>query len=300
MLPLRSSAPLVGADWHALARTRPLQPFLRLRHRRERHRLDPRRVEHERQSVPKSISRHSGRIFGPTNVRPNGRRHSRQSERRRLALRGRWLTRWFSSFRAFVIYWVLGPVGIPISSEMAGRLPEPIKDVEDVPEDKLRQVLADTLSSQSCKVCLTNRATVVILPCAHLVSCPSCVKRLRDCPLCRANAERALEIFITWFKQSDNCTCLHAAVNYAARYLTKQKRSIQNLVIFVLHFFFSSSENPTARMELIVSILYFRISDNWLCFERILSYLVTQLPILVTRLPFFKKWNPVIKFGLVT
>ena len=91
----------------------------------------------------------------------------------------------------------LGPVGIPISSELAGRLPEPIKDVEDVPDDKLRTVLADTLSSQSCKVCLTNRATVVILPCAHLVSCPSCVKRLRDCPLCRASAERALEIFIT-------------------------------------------------------------------------------------------------------
>ncbi|CAG5100334.1 Oidioi.mRNA.OKI2018_I69.XSR.g16955.t1.cds [Oikopleura dioica] len=90
-----------------------------------------------------------------------------------------------------------GPVGIPISEELRGRPPEPVKDVDDVPDDKLRQVLSEQLSSQSCKVCLTNRATVVILPCSHLVSCPSCIKKLRDCPLCRAQAERALEIFIT-------------------------------------------------------------------------------------------------------
>ncbi|XP_069131314.1 baculoviral IAP repeat-containing protein 7-like isoform X1 [Argopecten irradians] len=36
-----------------------------------------------------------------------------------------------------------------------------------------------------CKVCLDEDASIVFLPCGHLVTCPMCASALRKCPVCR-------------------------------------------------------------------------------------------------------------------
>ena len=39
--------------------------------------------------------------------------------------------------------------------------------------------------SLECKVCLTNRACVMMIPCAHMSTCEDCSKKLDNCPICR-------------------------------------------------------------------------------------------------------------------
>ena len=44
-----------------------------------------------------------------------------------------------------------------------------------------------------CKICISDEATIVFLPCGHLGSCSTCASSLIYCPICRtliANAVR--------------------------------------------------------------------------------------------------------------
>lgn len=45
-----------------------------------------------------------------------------------------------------------------------------------------------------CKICLDVDASVVFLPCSHMVSCGVCAGRLQRCPLCRATIVEMLSI----------------------------------------------------------------------------------------------------------
>lgn len=39
---------------------------------------------------------------------------------------------------------------------------------------------------KTCKVCLDEEASIVFLPCGHLVTCPMCASALQKCPICRS------------------------------------------------------------------------------------------------------------------
>lgn len=48
-----------------------------------------------------------------------------------------------------------------------------------------------------CKVCMQNRVSIVILPCAHLSSCEKCSIFLRKCPICRSNFKGYVRAFLS-------------------------------------------------------------------------------------------------------
>ena len=46
-----------------------------------------------------------------------------------------------------------------VQTGLSGRPPEELPDINDIPDDKLRDELKQTMRNQTCKVCLTNRCT---------------------------------------------------------------------------------------------------------------------------------------------
>jgi len=48
---------------------------------------------------------------------------------------------------------------------------------------------------RACVICCERPKTVVLLPCRHLSSCPSCSLALASCPLCRAAVASTITIF---------------------------------------------------------------------------------------------------------
>lgn len=49
--------------------------------------------------------------------------------------------------------------------------------------------------SNLCKVCFENKVDSVILECGHSISCFSCGRSLRICPICRRPITRVIRIF---------------------------------------------------------------------------------------------------------
>lgn len=48
----------------------------------------------------------------------------------------------------------------------------------------------------SCKICLNERANVVLLPCKHVAVCGKCVFGLKDtCPICREKITEKMSLF---------------------------------------------------------------------------------------------------------
>lgn len=54
------------------------------------------------------------------------------------------------------------------------------ENIDDLLEEN--QKLKDNVA---CKICLEGKATVIFLPCGHMVSCPQCAQALVKCPMCR-------------------------------------------------------------------------------------------------------------------
>jgi len=81
----------------------------------------------------------------------------------------------------------ISPYRLPPRSPNNPRTPEPLPEATvDTPEEDLRRMYVDLLRQRECKVCLSNLATVLFLPCGHLSACPACAPHLQDCHVCRA------------------------------------------------------------------------------------------------------------------
>mmetsp|Transcript_12232 Transcript_12232/g.20235 ORF Transcript_12232/g.20235 Transcript_12232/m.20235 type:complete len:299 (+) Transcript_12232:182-1078(+) len=46
-----------------------------------------------------------------------------------------------------------------------------------------------------CKICMEANINSVLVPCGHMVSCTSCSKKLRKCPICRKTISRSQQVF---------------------------------------------------------------------------------------------------------
>lgn len=57
---------------------------------------------------------------------------------------------------------------------------------------KENQQLKDNIT---CKICLDSKATVIFLPCGHMVSCAQCAMALSLCPMCRVVIEKYIKVF---------------------------------------------------------------------------------------------------------
>ena len=47
-----------------------------------------------------------------------------------------------------------------------------------------------------CKICMENKVSIVILPCAHLCSCTNCASSLKTCPICRKQFKGYVRAFL--------------------------------------------------------------------------------------------------------
>lgn len=50
---------------------------------------------------------------------------------------------------------------------------------------------------KTCKICMDKEANVLLLPCAHLVTCTACTPALRNCPICRANIKGTVKTYMS-------------------------------------------------------------------------------------------------------
>ena len=55
----------------------------------------------------------------------------------------------------------------------------------------------EQLERDACVICLEKCRNVVLMPCRHLCMCKACNANLRkrECPICRAKIDNAIEVF---------------------------------------------------------------------------------------------------------
>ncbi|XP_021348453.1 baculoviral IAP repeat-containing protein 2-like [Mizuhopecten yessoensis] len=63
--------------------------------------------------------------------------------------------------------------------------------------DELIEANRELREQKRCKVCLDEEASIVFLPCGHLVTCPMCASALRKCPVCRTYIRGTVKAIIS-------------------------------------------------------------------------------------------------------
>ncbi|XP_025097729.1 inhibitor of apoptosis protein-like [Pomacea canaliculata] len=60
--------------------------------------------------------------------------------------------------------------------------------------ERLEAENQELTSSRFCKICLSEEATILFLPCGHLVACAQCAPALRTCAICRQRVSGTVRI----------------------------------------------------------------------------------------------------------
>jgi hypothetical protein len=47
----------------------------------------------------------------------------------------------------------------------------------------------------TCIVCMVNEPKMVFVPCGHNISCCGCSSKINECPLCRKDIEKSIQVF---------------------------------------------------------------------------------------------------------
>ncbi|XP_021348804.1 baculoviral IAP repeat-containing protein 7-like [Mizuhopecten yessoensis] len=63
--------------------------------------------------------------------------------------------------------------------------------------DELTEENRELREQKNCKVCFEEEASIVFLPCGHLVTCPLCASALRKCPVCRTYIRGTVKAIIS-------------------------------------------------------------------------------------------------------
>ncbi|XP_061217271.1 baculoviral IAP repeat-containing protein 7 [Neopsephotus bourkii] len=78
---------------------------------------------------------------------------------------------------------------------------EEMQSVQQRESDEFRLSMEKQLQrlqeERMCKVCLDKDASVVFVPCGHLVACRECAFNLRKCPICRAVIQDRVRTFMS-------------------------------------------------------------------------------------------------------
>ncbi len=88
---------------------------------------------------------------------------------------------------------LLDPTGLVLKSVRG--LPK-LAQLETTFGDVLDCLNNEEHHSDGCAICFDAPATVVFLPCRHLVTCRSCAEQLTICSHCRGTIESKLDVFI--------------------------------------------------------------------------------------------------------
>lgn len=71
-----------------------------------------------------------------------------------------------------------------------------MKNIFDDLAAHLRAQIDQLVFDSSCKVCFERAMDTVLLPCGHFFACEGCAENIVECPICRANTEEKLRIYI--------------------------------------------------------------------------------------------------------
>ncbi|XP_039257064.2 uncharacterized protein LOC120333770 [Styela clava] len=85
-----------------------------------------------------------------------------------------------------------------------GGQPQPINVTQpststfSIPEDQesMKEILEKKQEEKMCKICFTNDADMVFVPCSHMVCCRTCTEAIRQCPVCRKKIEKAIRTYL--------------------------------------------------------------------------------------------------------
>ena len=80
---------------------------------------------------------------------------------------------------------------------------EPAAAVKSKPKVQVKKSSPSTAAARHediklCKICYDQEMSVLFLPCAHLLCCPSCASKTSHCPLCRKNIDKSVPTFISF------------------------------------------------------------------------------------------------------
>ncbi|OWF56460.1 Baculoviral IAP repeat-containing protein 7-A [Mizuhopecten yessoensis] len=87
---------------------------------------------------------------------------------------------------------------IPHNSNSDTTKPEPVHQQPTTTDlESLVNENRELREQKACKVCLDEEASIVFLPCGHLVTCPMCSSALRKCPVCRSYIRGTVKAIIS-------------------------------------------------------------------------------------------------------
>nr|XP_039257835.1 uncharacterized protein LOC120334395 [Styela clava] len=61
--------------------------------------------------------------------------------------------------------------------------------------ESLQQQLEKIEEERMCKICFSNPADMVFIPCSHMICCMECTQAIRHCPVCRKKIEKAIKTY---------------------------------------------------------------------------------------------------------
>nr|XP_039257847.1 uncharacterized protein LOC120334399 [Styela clava] len=62
--------------------------------------------------------------------------------------------------------------------------------------ESLQQQLDKIEEERMCKICFSNPADMVFIPCSHMICCMECTQAIRHCPVCRKKIEKAIKTYV--------------------------------------------------------------------------------------------------------
>ena len=75
--------------------------------------------------------------------------------------------------------------------------PEPSTNDEEESSNN-EEAPSSATDTSLCKICYVKEMCILFLPCAHLLSCSTCAKRVQFCALCREPIQQTIRAFISF------------------------------------------------------------------------------------------------------
>ena len=97
------------------------------------------------------------------------------------------LHRQLDSLQVRLSYYESGPASLPtLSSRDLALLAASL-------QQHLDAVKEEEQARKECKVCMTDSASVVFVPCGHMICCVKCADGCKDCPVCRVKIDKRIQ-----------------------------------------------------------------------------------------------------------
>jgi len=73
---------------------------------------------------------------------------------------------------------------------------KPVEQTTAMNMEELQKEIEILKEARNCKICMEKEASIVFLPCGHLVSCTHCAPSLQNCAVCRGRIQGLIRTFM--------------------------------------------------------------------------------------------------------